>query len=93
MMLDNGFEANTFTCMMILESCNVKGRGLCDVAMVLYSKLAISLKKEPVPQVIKDQLVKVCLSGFLHTVSIYPAESFKRVLCRQCLARCTGQLA
>jgi hypothetical protein len=65
MMLDNGYEANTFTCMMILESCNVKGRGLCDVAMVLYSKLAISLKKEPVPQVIKDQLVKVCLSGFV----------------------------
>ena len=59
-MLDNGHEANTYTCMLLLEACNFKGKGLYDVALVVYAKLAATMPG-PVPDVLKAQLLEVRL--------------------------------
>lgn len=74
-MLDNGHEPNTFTCMAILEACNFKGRGLFDVAMLLYAKLATTMPG-PVPDVIKTQLLQVCALPPLRAVH---ADSFQSI--------------
>ena len=60
MMAEHGYPANSFTYTAILGACNFKGRGLFDVAAVLYSKLATA-SGEPVPQDVQQELVKVII--------------------------------
>lgn len=57
-MLDGGYPANTMTIMLLLEGCNFKGRGLSEVAMVLYAKLAAA-HGGAVPVIVKSQLLQV----------------------------------
>jgi hypothetical protein len=57
-MEERGYQSNTVTYMLLLNVCNWKGRGLSDVAMVLYGKLAATHKGE-IPVVIKSQLLDV----------------------------------
>jgi hypothetical protein len=75
-MEERGYQGNTMTIMLLLGACNWKGRGLSDVAMVLYAKLA-SAHKGDIPVVIKSQLVevwpmhRVCWSMLHDMPSIY----------------------
>ena len=97
LMLDGGYAANTMTVMLLLEGCNFKGRGLSEVAMVLYGKLATAHGGD-VPVIVKSQLLQVgCLRSALTRAAsaivfcvastcLHPVFDAPR-----CAPRCLGQ--